>query len=230
MLVRPAPPHAFPSPYPPTCPYNPFPMNHDCLVFDRSEWIRLPSASTSPTPRTTADVDTLVELFSQLNVRDDSSQSRRSRCDTFAAILAITVRPPCAPHPALISQSTLIPRYMPKKLRTVPAPSTRLNVFSTPSPQSQHTTLIPESSVDKKKRNLSQLPRRTHILSETRCRVRPLMLDTLFYPRSSSFGSQSSADTESSGYSSAATTPEPLFDDVSTNFTPFLPRGLVGVN
>ncbi|KAL4070619.1 A mating type protein [Scleroderma citrinum] len=220
IFVRSAPPHAFPCPYPPSCSYNPFPINRSSFVFDRSQWIRLPL--TSPASRTTpTDIDSLVELFSQLNVRDDSpSQLKRGRCDTFAATLAITVRPSCAPHPALISRPVSTPRYVPKKLFAIPAPPTRLDVFRTSNPQLQHTTLVPVSSAVNKKRKLAPLPRRTPISNDTY----GIAMSTSFCSRSRSSSSQTSVDTtsESSGYSSTVTTPEPSLDDTCTDFIPYL--------
>ena len=100
VFISPPPPHTFPSSYPPTCIYDPFPCKSGPVSFGKPEWRRAP-CSKSP-PSVSLSIDGLVEKFSQLNVRNDARIKGSPRPRSYAATAAITVIPSRAPHPSLI--------------------------------------------------------------------------------------------------------------------------------
>ncbi|KIK76813.1 hypothetical protein PAXRUDRAFT_835225 [Paxillus rubicundulus Ve08.2h10] len=137
-----APPHAFPSPYPATCSYEPFPCKDGVTSFGDPEWRRVPVSRNTCLPSASISIDELVERLSQLNVRGESrtKESHRPQC---AATFAITVIPSRAPHPYLIPCRT---HYFPNSPATFPsvrASATRLRAFKSPSPPSEPITLVP---------------------------------------------------------------------------------------
>ncbi|KIJ08121.1 hypothetical protein PAXINDRAFT_18716 [Paxillus involutus ATCC 200175] len=165
VFVSPAPPHAFPSLYPPSCPYEPFPCKIGATSFGESRWRRVP-VSRGTCPRSTSiDIDELVERFSQLNVRGESHPKGLHDPRSHAATVAITVIPSRAPHPSLVycKKPHRIPTVTP--FLSVPASTARLRPFQSPSPTSKPTTLVPlaepvTSANSHVKRKTAPLPRR----------------------------------------------------------------------
>ncbi|KAH7930419.1 hypothetical protein BV22DRAFT_1191249 [Leucogyrophana mollusca] len=171
-----APPHAFPCAYPPVCEYNPFPRKDGANRFEAPQWFRRPSTAPITRPPTMSMTD-FIEKFSQLHVRDGTSNRSRQNAQTtstvlhteansFAASLTFAVASPPAPHPAFIPHPALTPASATRPLLAVSAPASRLHVFDTPSPQSRPATLVPvaetETPTRKKagRRKVAALPRR----------------------------------------------------------------------
>ncbi|KAI1783071.1 hypothetical protein LXA43DRAFT_366308 [Ganoderma leucocontextum] len=113
-----APDHAFPHPYPPQCPYDPFPMGPKAPAF-QLPWLRIPSSPVNGLKMTPPDVASLTTTFSKLTLCDEQAETV-SPC----ASSAVSVPPgqglgsylgfvtPCAPapHPALARRGGRIPR------------------------------------------------------------------------------------------------------------------------
>ena len=161
-FASPSPPHAFPSSYPPTCHYDPFPCKSGLLHFSRPEWRRT-SRGKLPLPLPTS-IDELVERFSQLNVRDETRFKGSPKLQLHAATAAITVIPSCAPHPSLIVRKYHQPTNVVQRHPLVRAPVSSSKVFQSPSPALKPVTLVPISSAYKSelpgKRKTASLPRR----------------------------------------------------------------------
>ncbi|KAG2062303.1 homeodomain protein 2 [Suillus hirtellus] len=220
-----APLHAFPSSYPPSCSYDPFPSKNGVTNFDAPKWLRRPM--TTAVRRHTLDIDGLVDSFSRINILDDSGSRSRGNADSSAAVAAITVIPFPAPLPALIRKlpTHIAPVHTP--LHSVPATAARRHVFNTPSPQSRPTTLVPVSETPKsqktRRRKMAPLPKRIPHGSPVSHRgVTPAVSEaSIASPApssplcSSSFGSESSAhgrlfssaSSTSSSHSSVMTPP-----------------------
>lgn len=100
-----APLHAFPSPYPPVCAYQPFPFESRDRMFSAFQWKRHPNHNTS-SQTSKIDINDLVDRFALLSVRDICSKRSRRNCgemqDSLSATYFITITPPPAPHPALV--------------------------------------------------------------------------------------------------------------------------------
>ncbi|KIM70213.1 hypothetical protein SCLCIDRAFT_513205 [Scleroderma citrinum Foug A] len=131
-----SPPHAFPSPYPPCCSYDPFPVKKGLHVFESPNWRR--RCVSVPTCSKVLDLDQLIESFSQLCVRDAKPyDTALCTAATAAATCAITVVPSSAPHPALIRSMadafSLRPSSVP--LPSIPASTSRSCAFRTFSPK-----------------------------------------------------------------------------------------------
>ncbi|KAG1795778.1 homeodomain protein 2 [Suillus plorans] len=157
-----APLHAFPSPYPPSCSYDPFPSKNGVTNFGAPQWLRRPM--TTAVQRPTLDMDGFVDHFSRINILDDSGSRSRGHVDSYAAVAAITVIPFPAPLPALIRGTTtrITPIRVP--MLSVPATASRRHVFNTPSPQSRPITLVPASETPRgqkaRRRKMAPLPKR----------------------------------------------------------------------
>ncbi|KIK49416.1 hypothetical protein CY34DRAFT_32323, partial [Suillus luteus UH-Slu-Lm8-n1] len=211
-----APLHAFPSSYPPSCSYDPFPSKNGVTNFGAPTWLRRPM--TTAVRRPTLDIDGLVDCFSRINILDYSGPRSRGSVNSFAAVAAITVIPFPAPLPALIRGTTtqIAPIRVP--LLAVPATASRRHVFDTPSPQSRPITLVPAPASEiprgqkSRRRKTAPLPKRiphgnpvshrgvTPTISEASV-ASPSPSSTL---RSSSIGSESSS--QSRLFSSANST------------------------
>ncbi|KAF8846027.1 hypothetical protein BDN67DRAFT_1006520 [Paxillus ammoniavirescens] len=220
-LDSPAPPHAFPSTYPPACSYDPFPKTNGQYRFAKPEWMRLPACSIKQRA-STVDLTEVIELFSQLNVRGDSSH--RSRKDqlahvSLAATESITVKPYPAPLPAFVPKH--VEAYLPicHPLPTIPASSSQLHVFRSPSPLSHPTTLVPprlEQAKSFRHRKLAPLPRRLpskgncahRTSSATTCSPSPMSRTLSFTSEASSSESIFTPDDSASAPSSGISTPE----------------------
>ncbi|KAN0100306.1 hypothetical protein V8E55_000290 [Tylopilus felleus] len=218
VLGAAAPPHAFPTAYPPICEYDPFPS---VPTFVSPEWPRRSVPSSERARQSVVDIDKLTEQFSRLNVWDDTlTRSRRKAgkvtCDGSAATLAITVKPSPAPHPACIRTAVVStpPRIT---FRSIPATASSLHVFRSPSPDSPMTTLVATSC----QRKIASLPKRIpsrppftldQETSESFINSRSFASSS----RSSSLGTEASIQdsgythNRSSNLSSTVTTPETL--------------------
>lgn len=197
MFASSAPPHAFPSSYPPTCHYDPFPCKSGPVYFGKPEWRRIPHGKPLLPPSTS--IDDLVERFSHLNVRDGTQSRGSPKLQSHAATVAITVIPSRAPHPSLIVRKYIQPANIVLLHPSVRAPVSRSKGFQSPSPTSKPVTLIPLSVPPNKnefpgKRKTAPLPQRFP------CRRRNICRDTTL-PESSSMSSSSprlfSTDSES---------------------------------
>ncbi|KAG2367773.1 homeodomain protein 2 [Suillus spraguei] len=219
-----APLHAFPSSYPPSCPYDPFPSKNGMTNFGAPKWLRRPA--TIAVRRHALDIDGLIEHFSRMNILDDPGLRSRGSVDSFAAVAAITVIPLPAPLPALIrgTATRIAPVRVP--LLSVPATASRRHVFDTPSPQSRPITLMPASETPigqkARRRKMAPLPKRIpHGNPISHRGVTPAVSEASVAspspsspPRSSSLGSESSSQSRlfssassTSGSSSGVTTP-----------------------
>ena len=164
--------HAFPSPYPLVCAHEPFPLESRGQKFPTFQWARHPNFNT-PSQSPTTDVNDLVDRFALLSVRDVySRQSQRNRegmQDSRAATGPITVRPPPAPHPALIKHAKGVPslaRWSP--LPTVRASQPTLQVFTRSSILIE--PLSHSEDVVSSRRRVSSLPKRCPRQSPLACR------------------------------------------------------------
>nr|WDY60850.1 HD MAT HD2 protein [Suillus brevipes] len=159
-----APLHAFPSKYPSSCTYDPFPSKNGLTNFGVPTWLRRPM--TTAVRRPTLDIDGLVDCLSRINILDDSGPRSRGSVDSFAAVAAITVIPFPAPLPALVrgTATHIAPIRVP--LLAVPATASRRHVFDTPSPQSRPITLVPAPVPEiprgqkARRRKMAPLPKR----------------------------------------------------------------------
>ena len=207
MFASYSPPHAFPSSYPPTCHYDPFPCKTGHVCFNKPEWRRVPDGKP-PLPLLTS-IDDLVERFSRLSVRDGALFKGSPKLQSHAATVAITVIPSPAPHPSLIVRKYTQPTNIVRLRPPVRALVSCSKAFQSPSPTSTPVTLIPSLTSPNKsglpgKRKTAPLPQ--HFPG----RMRNIHRDTT--PSESSSTSSSprlfSTDSESqSSFSSAS----PLF-------------------
>ena len=131
------PPHAFPSPYPPTCSYDPFPIAPDQRMFHVS-WspvCRTPVKNTKANPT----VDELVRAMAQLTLTDIHSaevdQARPSLLKAIGSsqqpsspVIGFTTLCCRAPHPALLRTSKRTARHQ----RQCSPPTTRTTGLHTP--------------------------------------------------------------------------------------------------
>ena len=157
-----APLHAFPSPYPPVCAYEPFPLDSCGQMFSAFQWARRPNHNALPqSPKT--DINDLANRFALFNVRDLNSRRSQRNCgamqDTLAATYSITVRPPSAPHPALIKPASVassLPRWSPFPIVRASQPTPHAFTGSTALP----LPAPPISHVTSSRRKVSHLPKR----------------------------------------------------------------------
>lgn len=217
------PPHAFPSPYPPTCRYDPFPCEGRSVCFGKPVWRRVLDGKRRPLPIPTS-IDDLTERFSNLNVRDGTRANGSLKLRPDAATAAITVIPSRAPHPSLIVRK--YPQPQPTNVVQLPplvrAPVSVSKAFQSPGPNSAPATLVHLSNKNEPpgKRKTAPLPRR--FPGQTRNTRR----DTT-PPESSSTSSSSprlfSPATESRSCSfSSASLPSTPSDTASTRELPHL--------
>ena len=148
VFTSPAPPHAFPSSYPPTCAYDPFPCTSGQISFRKLEWRRVP-CSKPPLPGSIC-IDDLTEKFSRLNVRGNSHTKGSLGLQSHAATVAITVVPPRAPHPALVVYGC--PKSAHVRSASPPRSHTHFaftRCFQDLVPTSKAVTLIPISTISR---------------------------------------------------------------------------------
>lgn len=182
--------------------------------FGTPKWHRIPM--NTPVQHAPLNIDRFIGQFSRMNILDDSSSRLRGKGDSFAAVAAITVIPPSAPHPALIRGTVANITAVRGPLPSIPATASRRHVFNTPSPQSRHVTLIPSSETPTtqktRRRKVAPLPRRIpHGDSIPHRDVTPAISEASVASsspssssRSSSFGSNNSS--QSRLFSSASST------------------------
>lgn len=126
------------------------------VKFDPSWWPRRPSLAKPR--RFSFDVDALVEMLSQLSVRDRTSGRGKKHQDglryPLAATSSFTVLPPPAPHPALIRRRDVsLPPIPPLVVpHTSASRSTRLRAFNAPNHSLSSNLLVPP--------NFSESPRK----------------------------------------------------------------------
>lgn len=158
--------HTFPSPYPPVCAYEPFPLESRGQKFSAFQWARCPNHNP-PLQAPKTDVNDVADRFALLSVRDvysrGSQRNRGGMQDSLAATDSITIRPPPAPHPALIKPAIIVPslaRWSP--LPTMRAPQPTPQVFTKLS-----IPLKPPHSEDVafSRRKVSSLPKRSPLAS-----------------------------------------------------------------
>ncbi|KIJ66275.1 hypothetical protein HYDPIDRAFT_109269 [Hydnomerulius pinastri MD-312] len=175
-----APLHAFPSAYPPSCSYEPFPIKNGFSHLRVAKWPRRPSFRP-PVTSTPADMAGFVEDFAQLNVRDGPSsrvprKGTPSQLGSAAATSSITVVPSTAPLPAFIPTVVATSFYRPTPLPVVPARMPRVHVFKSPSPRARPVTLVPpingeqQSTSERTQRKVAPLPRRMPRHASLTCR------------------------------------------------------------
>ena len=155
-----SPPHAFPTSYPPTCHYEPFPCKSGPVCFSEPEWRRVPDRKHPLSVSTS--IDDLVGMFSRLNVRDGTRPKGSPKLRSHAATVAITVIPSRAPHPSLIIRKYSQPANIVQLRPSVSTPVSCPKAFQSPSPTSKPITLVPLSAPPKlpEKRKTAPLPRR----------------------------------------------------------------------
>lgn len=161
-FVSSSPLHAFPSPYPPPCHYDPFPCKSGLICFGEPKWRRVPNGER-PLPHSTS-IDDLIEQFSHLNVRDACSKGS-PKLQSHAATVAITIIPSRAPHPSLVVRKYPQPTNVLQLPPLVRAPVSGSKAFQSPSPNSAPVTLVPLSNPPDRdefprKRKIAPLPRR----------------------------------------------------------------------
>nr|QQL12046.1 mating-type protein HD2.2 [Hypsizygus marmoreus] len=231
ILSIPAPPHAFPTCYPPRCDYKPFPTKAEGFSFPASVWRRMPATSRPLTAPIDFE-DFTLDFSLKLILREPPSRKeRRKATDGSSPAPWFAWRhtiPPSAPHPSLVrvsSAATL--RCMLPVLPSIVAPSSRLHPFRSPSPCAQPATLVPpqQQTSSPTRRKVAHLPNRTpKNPSTSHRRGSPAISEASPSPssrslssnsRSSSFGSDtpskrrpsSSSSSSSSSPPSALTTP-----------------------
>ncbi|KAF8078875.1 hypothetical protein FPV67DRAFT_1466731 [Lyophyllum atratum] len=223
-LNPPRPRHAFPTPYPPRCDYDPFPTKIGTHKFCAPVWDRKPS-STRPTLKAPIDLEDFIEVFqTKLHLRVPVSHKRRPGVSQSWCAARVTIPPP-SPHPALVRLPILLPLKRSSPLATVRAPSSPLHPLQSFSPFSSPTTsMLPKQSNNiPARRKVASLPRRTpkntsiaHRGSSAVSEASPAPLQSsLPASRSPSFGSDIASDLRtpsssscSSSSSSPLTTPE----------------------
>ncbi|KAF8445583.1 hypothetical protein L210DRAFT_928319 [Boletus edulis BED1] len=144
-----SPPHTFPSPYPPSCNYDPFPCKGGPVHFSMPEWRRVPDGKRLHS--ISIPIDDLVEKFSHLSVRDGAYPNGSPRLLSHAATVAITVIPSRAPHPSLIVRKYTQPTNLVQLRPSVRAPDWYSKAFQSPSLTSKSVTLVPLSAPNKSK-------------------------------------------------------------------------------
>ncbi|KII94102.1 hypothetical protein PLICRDRAFT_416035 [Plicaturopsis crispa FD-325 SS-3] len=183
VLNTPAPPHAFPTTYPPPPELNPFPIKSGVRNFPAPEWRRRPA--TKPIKHAPVDIAKLTDAFAKMQVKytnfartvrkdKDNIRGKKRRTtppvakpDRAAATAAITTQVPPAPLPAFVRRTEFLAprRQRPVPAPTVPAPASRLHPFRSPSPMAQPATLVPsarlEADTPTPRRKVAGLPKRT---------------------------------------------------------------------
>ncbi|KDQ63285.1 hypothetical protein JAAARDRAFT_75729 [Jaapia argillacea MUCL 33604] len=204
------PSHTFPTPYPPVCEVEPFPIKDGIHHLPPPVWPRKPVAQLAAQPP--VDMDTFAEAFAKLSVRvgpikifrkkpevpRKSSKPKRTstpppKPDRSAATSAITTKPMPAPLPSFVSvkrrrlPTLTITPASPLPGRTIPTSTLhRLHAFRTPSPKSAHASLVAEAlrSNQPAPRKVAPLPQRA--AAHTRPRgVSPIVSDATISPQRS---------------------------------------------
>ncbi|KII94099.1 hypothetical protein PLICRDRAFT_171775 [Plicaturopsis crispa FD-325 SS-3] len=183
VFNTPAPPHAFPTNYPPPPELNPFPIKSGVRNFPAPEWRR--RLATKPIKHAPVDIAKLTDAFAKMQVKytnfartvrkdKDNIRGKKRRTtppvakpDRAAATAAITTQVPPAPLPAFVRRTEFLAprRQRPVPAPTVPAPASRLHPFRSPSPTAQPATLVPSARLEAEtptpRRKVAGLPKRT---------------------------------------------------------------------
>ncbi|KAI0082086.1 homeobox-domain-containing protein [Panus rudis PR-1116 ss-1] len=117
--------HAFPSPYPPLCPYDPFPIANSSMRGLSIPWPRQsdPSRASSDSKSKKVDIDSVISAFSRMSISDDTHcPPCDKQLEHLTSAISFSIIPPSAPLPALLR-----PRA---KTAVPPAVVTRVTVSS----------------------------------------------------------------------------------------------------
>ena len=170
-----APLHAFPSPYPPVCAYQPSPLESRDRMFSAFQWKRHPNHNTSSQTSKT-DINDLMHQFALLSVRDIYPKRSRRFCgemqDSLSATYFITITPPPAPHPALVRPRkavSSIARRSPFPIVRASQPTSQVFIkpMASSIPISPPSHLANDTSY---RRKVSPLPKRRPHQSPLACR------------------------------------------------------------
>jgi hypothetical protein len=145
-----SPPHAYPTKFPPSCNYDPFPVRNGGFTFPAPLWMRKPSSS-QPEKKTTNFNEFVLDFSTKLVLRDSSSRKHPRTSNTLDASIrpwfsATHTTAPSAPHTALVRRH---PPPVPQpcvsstNLPTTPAPLSRLHPFRPPSSDSGPVWRLP---------------------------------------------------------------------------------------
>lgn len=232
-LHTPAPPHAYPSRYPPTCLQDPFPVKNGLHKFPPPQWSRRPSVTL--TSRPTVGVDDLIDNFTRLHVRDVDEAGtglRKGRLHNASmvgsATYAITTTLSKAPHPALLLPPINIPRHhFSGRLPTIAAPSTH-DAFEIYNRERRPVTFTFSSSRSREKFKSPFTSRNTRDAIATHYNVASVRQLSLPSPRASSLSSSCSSsdcsdDLFSDALSCVSTDPSTPDDLAYSPHLPWLP-------
>ncbi|KAM5533419.1 hypothetical protein V8D89_012916 [Ganoderma adspersum] len=136
------PPHAFPSPYPPLCSYDPFPKDVVKRVFSLP-WLRTTTTNWSAQGAVTGDVSSLTGAFSKLTIADGLSDNPCNSSHKVNPHLGFVTRCSRAPHPAFVYPTKASPCSSIALPRRHSGSPTRAPSLSSPSPSS---SISPSSS------------------------------------------------------------------------------------
>lgn len=141
--------HAYPSSYPPSCSYNPFPIHPDQRAFN-TVWDK-PIRMVRPCDHSLVDMAELVELFSKLSIGSRRRPSRNEESTKSSCSLASLV--PRAPLPALISvisnpatPETVVSCVSDKPAHQVRSQTSSSHIYSAPIVPATHVD--PQSDKD----------------------------------------------------------------------------------
>ncbi|KAI0931728.1 hypothetical protein AcV7_000967 [Taiwanofungus camphoratus] len=145
------PPHAYPSSYPPSCPYNPFPIQEELRSFT-TPWIRTKSMPCNHCP---APIDTiqLASLFASMSFVEDRPKEPASELDTQWMTRSCTSMPEGSA--SAVGFATTAPRAPLSAL--IPNP----DILYKTSQYADHVSQMPSRPSRISKRNVATLPRRT---------------------------------------------------------------------
>jgi hypothetical protein len=167
-LTIPTPPHAFPTTYPPSSQYVPFPCKSGKPTFSAPVWSRKPATSLRTRPIGEFD-DFVADFSTKLMLREAPSmhEGRKNQLPDASALrpwfaATHTFAPP-APHPAFIRpwSSAHVVSKSSSPYPAICAPSSRLHPFRSPSPSSQPASLVPPTQTPTTvRRKVARLPER----------------------------------------------------------------------
>ncbi|KAG5634565.1 hypothetical protein H0H81_001522 [Sphagnurus paluster] len=106
-IISTTPPHAFPTAYPPSCDYDPFPVKTGKYTFPHPVWMRKP-ATPRPPQKVPINMDDLIDDFqAKLHFRTPASLNPKQKSARPLWYAATRVHVSPAPHPALYFYHTL---------------------------------------------------------------------------------------------------------------------------
>jgi hypothetical protein len=162
-----APSHAFPTTYPLSCNYHPFPCKTGKYNFPVPAWTRTP-ATFLPGKLAVNLEDFVTDFAAKLVIGDASSKTQPRNTPNTAErrpwFSATHTTPSPAPHPAFIRPLISLPitSDLVAPFPTVYAPLSRRHPFRSPSPCSPLTSLVPAvQNNTPTRRKVARLPKRT---------------------------------------------------------------------